>query len=104
MGNLSTHLNQNIKINETIIFFSSSNFYNLISCKNSTKSNQTNKNLKSRIESYLEKCNKNGLSGTVLVAHKGELLFSGGIGLSNQEKNHPRKKKMLVFSIQNSRI
>jgi len=37
-------------------------------------------------------------SFNVLVAHKGELLFSGGLELSNQEKNLPWKKKMLVFS------
>ena len=54
------------------------------SCK---ESNQTEKNLKNRIESYLKECNKNGVSGSVLIAQEGKVIFSGGFGLANRNEN-----------------
>ncbi|MEB8330689.1 serine hydrolase [Flavobacteriaceae bacterium KMM 6897] len=54
------------------------------SCK---ESNQTKNILKNRIESYLKECNKNGVSGSVLVAQEGKVIFSGGFGFSNRNEN-----------------
>ncbi|MGD9897895.1 MAG: serine hydrolase domain-containing protein [Calditrichaceae bacterium] len=41
---------------------------------------------KIRIGDYLKKCEANGVSGSVLVAQKGEVLFSGGIGFRDKEQ------------------
>ncbi len=59
----------------------------LNSCKETNKLNQTENILKNRIESYIKECNKNGVSGSVLVAQKEKVLFSGGFGLSNRNEN-----------------
>lgn len=60
-----------------------------VSCKNKTNSNGTENSLKNRLESYLDECNKNGLSASVLVAKDGEILYSGGVGLRNKAENLP---------------
>lgn len=57
------------------------------SCQESKKSNQTDNIIINRIESYLKECVENGLSGSILVAQEGEILFSGGLGLSNRKGN-----------------
>ncbi len=57
------------------------------SCKESNKLSKTENILKNRIESYIEECNKNGGSGSILVAQEGKVLFSGGFGVSNRNEN-----------------
>ena len=60
-----------------------------VSCKNKTNSIGTENPLENRLKSYINECNKNGLSASVLVAKDGEILYSGGVGLRNKAENLP---------------
>lgn len=55
-----------------------------VSCKNKTNSIGKENSLENRLESYIDECNKNGLSANVLVAKDGDILYSGGVGLRNK--------------------
>ena len=66
----------------TILLFVSG----LLSCQNTPQS-QTEDPLQARVEHYLQLCAENGLSGAVLVAKEGKVLFSGGLGLRNRQDN-----------------
>ncbi|MCK9451706.1 MAG: beta-lactamase family protein [Bacteroidales bacterium] len=59
------------------------------SCKNKTNSKGTENPLKKRLQSYLDACNKNGLSASVLVAKDGEILYTDGVGLRNKAEKLP---------------
>ena len=58
------------------------------SCKEKKEVKQNNPT-KARIESYLKECEENGLTASVLVAEKGQILFSDGLGDINPEKQAP---------------
>jgi len=60
-----------------------------VSCKNKTNSIGTENSLENRLESYIDECNKNGLSASVLVAKDGDILYSGGVGLRNKTEKLP---------------
>lgn len=66
-----------------------------VSCKNKTNPNGTANPLKSRLGSYVDECDKNGLSASVLVAKDGEILYSGGVGLRNKPKKLPITKETI---------
>jgi len=56
------------------------------SCNDRTNSNGTENFLKNRLESYINECNENGLSASILIAKDGEILYSSGVGLRNKTK------------------
>lgn len=60
-----------------------------VSCKNKTNSIGTENSLENRLESYIDACNLNGLSASVLVAKDGNILYSGGVGLRNKTEKLP---------------
>ncbi|WP_140964035.1 serine hydrolase domain-containing protein [Flavobacterium jejuense] len=60
-----------------------------VSCKNKTNSNSTKNSLEKRLEFYIDECNKNGLSASILVAKDGDILYSGGVGLRNKTEKFP---------------
>lgn len=60
-----------------------------VSCKNKTNSIGTENSLENRLESYIDECNINGLSASVLVAKDGNILYSGGVGLRNKTEKLP---------------
>lgn len=60
-----------------------------ISCKNKTNPNDAANSLKDKLESYIDACDKNGLSASILVAKNGEILYNGGVGLRNKNENLP---------------
>jgi len=60
-----------------------------VSCKNNTNSNSIQNAVGERLESYIEECNQNGLSASILVAQNGKILFNGGVGLRNKSENLP---------------
>lgn len=60
-----------------------------VSCKNKTNSIGTENSLENRLESYIDECNKNGLSSSVLVAKDGDILYSDGVGLRNKTEKLP---------------
>jgi len=66
-----------------------------ISCKNKTKSIQTDNSLGKRLESYIDECNKNGLSASVLVAKDGDILYNGSVGQRNKTENLPVTKETI---------
>ena len=70
----------------------------LTSCKKKETTNPEHTILKNRIESYLNECDKNGVSGSILVAQEGEILYSGGLGLSDRNKNISTTKET-IFTI-----
>ena len=63
------------------------------SCKNNNESNSTEKALKIRLESYIDKCDKNGLSASILVVKDGEVLYDGGVGLRSKLEKLPVTKE-----------
>lgn len=65
------------------------------SCK---ETNQAENTLKNRIKSYLTECEKNGVSGSILVAQEEEILYSGGLGLSDRKKKTPTNEET-IFTI-----
>jgi len=69
-----------------------------VSCKNKTNSNGTENTLENRLESYINECNKNGLSASVLVAKDGDILYSGGVGLRNKTEKLPVTEET-IFTI-----
>lgn len=66
-----------------------------VSCKNKTNSIGTENSLENRLESYIDECNKNGLSASVLVAKDGGILYSGGVGLRNKTGKLPVTKETI---------
>lgn len=66
-----------------------------VSCKNKTNSNGTENSLKNKLESYIDTCNKNGLSASILVAKDGDILYSGGVGLRNKTEKLPITEKTI---------
>lgn len=58
----------------------------VVSCKDTSKLKQQENIVKNRLQSYLDECNKNGLSASILVAKDGEILYSDGVGLRNKTK------------------
>ncbi len=54
--------------------------------------------LKEKISEYLEKMEETGFSGSVLVAHKGEVLLSGGYGYSDRAEQRENTAQT-VFDI-----
>ena len=58
----------------------------MVSCKDTSKLKQQENIVKNRLQSYLDECNKNGLSASILVAKDGEILYSDGVGLRNKTK------------------
>lgn len=69
-----------------------------VSCKNKTNSIGTENPLENRLRSYLDECNKNGLSASILVAQNGNILYNGGVGLRNKNENLPVTKET-IFTI-----
>lgn len=69
-----------------------------VSCKNKTNSIGTENSLENRLQSYLDECNKNGLSANILVAQNGDILYNGGVGLRNKNDNLPVTKET-IFTI-----
>lgn len=69
-----------------------------ISCKNKTNTISADNSLKNRLKSYLDRCNKNGLSASILVAQNSDIFYNGGVGLSNKNENLPVTKET-IFSI-----
>lgn len=65
------------------------------SCK---ETNQAENTVKNRIESYLRECEKNGVSGSLLIAQEDEILYSGGLGLSDQKNKTPTNEET-IFTI-----
>ncbi len=61
-------------------------------------SQNTNKVLVNKIDSYLEASSKNGFSGVVLVAKKGEVVLSKGYGWADRENKIPNSPTT-VFNI-----
>ena len=70
----------------------------LTSCKRKGTTNPENSILKNRIESYLNKCDENGVSGSILIAQEGKILYSRGLGLSDRNKNISTTKET-IFTI-----
>ncbi|MEP2280317.1 serine hydrolase domain-containing protein [Maribacter sp.] len=68
------------------------------SCKKKETTNSEQSILKNRIESYLNECDKNGVSGSILIAQEGEILYSGGLGLSDRNRNTSITKET-IFTI-----
>ncbi len=66
-----------------------------ISCKNKTKSIHTENSLGKRLKAYIEECNKDGLSASILVAQNGNILYNGGVGLRNKTENLPVTKETI---------
>ncbi|MBL7473280.1 serine hydrolase domain-containing protein [Robertkochia sediminum] len=64
----------------------------------SATSQNTNKKLFNKIDSYLEASAKNGFSGVVLVAKKGEVILSKGYGWADRKNKIPNSPKT-VFNI-----
>ena len=60
-----------------------------VSCKNKTSTIGIENSLENRLESYIEECDKNGLSASILVAKDGEIIYSGGVGLRNKTEKLP---------------
>jgi len=71
--------------------------YLTISSSNSFSQN-TNKKLFNRIDSYLESSVTNGFSGVVLVSQKGEIILSKGYGWADRENKKPNSPST-VFNI-----
>ena len=66
-----------------------------ISCKDTSQLKHSENTVKNRLKSYLDECNKNGLSASILVAKDGEVLYSGGVGLRNKSKKLPVTKETI---------
>lgn len=66
-----------------------------VSWKSKTNSNKIENSLENRLESYMDECNKNGLSAGVLVDKDGDILYSGGVGLRNKNENLPVTKETI---------
>jgi CubicO group peptidase (beta-lactamase class C family) len=64
----------------------------------SSFSQNTNKGLFNKIDSYLESSVKNGFSGVVLVSKKGEIILSKGYGWADRENKIPNSPST-VFNI-----
>ncbi|WP_375560168.1 serine hydrolase [Bernardetia sp. OM2101] len=71
--------------------------YLTISSSNSFSQN-TNKELFNRIDSYLESSVTNGFSGVILVSQKGEIILSKGYGWADRENKIPNSPST-VFNI-----
>lgn len=69
-----------------------------VSCKNKTDSIGTENTVKNRLQSYLDECNKNGLSASILVAQNGDILYNDGVGLRHKNENLPVTKET-IFTI-----
>ncbi len=69
-----------------------------VSCKDTSQLKDSHNTVKNRLQSYLEECNKNGLSASILVVKDGEILYSGGVGLRNKSKKLPIIKET-IFTI-----
>ncbi len=65
------------------------------SCKNNKESNLTEDPIKNKLISYLNECNKNGLSASILVVKDGEILYNDGLGLKNKSKELPVTKETI---------
>lgn len=61
-------------------------------------SQNTDKELSNKIDSYLEASEKNGFSGVVLVSKKGEIILSKGYGWADRENKIPNSPS-IVFNI-----
>ncbi|WP_340158729.1 serine hydrolase domain-containing protein [uncultured Maribacter sp.] len=66
----------------------------ILSCKD-TKELKPSNPTQNRLESYLKTCSENGLTGSILVAEKGKVLFSDGIGYMDPEKQIPISKSTI---------
>lgn len=66
-----------------------------VSCKNKTNSNSKENSLENRLESYIDECNKNGVSASILVAKDGDILYNGGVGQRNKTENLPVTKETI---------
>jgi CubicO group peptidase (beta-lactamase class C family) len=64
----------------------------------SSFSQNTNKELFNKIDSYLESSITNGFSGVVLVSKKGETILSKGYGWADRENKIPNSPST-VFNI-----
>ena len=64
----------------------------------SSFSQNTNKELFNKIDSYLESSVTNGFSGVVLVSKKGEIILSKGYGWADRENKIPNSPST-VFNI-----
>ena len=60
-----------------------------ISCKEKNSANGAKNPVANRLESYINDCNKNGLSASILVAQHGDILYSGGVGFRNKTEQLP---------------
>ncbi len=59
----------------------------LIMCMSCQAQKSNNNGIEQKIENYLEQLEKDQFHGSVLVAHKGEILVSKGYGFSNKESS-----------------
>ncbi|MCG2417809.1 beta-lactamase family protein [Aequorivita sp. F47161] len=69
-----------------------------ISGKDASHLKHSENTVENRLQSYLDECNKNGLSASILVAQNGEILYNGGVGLRNKNENLPVTKET-IFTI-----
>ena len=69
-----------------------------ISCKDTPKLKHSENTVKNRLQSYLDECDKNGLSASILVAQNGDIIYNGGVGLRNKSKNLSVNKET-IFTI-----
>ena len=67
-------------------------------CMSCQAQNETNQNVQNRINNYLKQLENDHFSGSVLVAHKGEVIASDGYGYANRETNI-KNKPATVFDI-----
>ena len=85
--------NHKMKLSIKTLFFAFIIFSTLCSF-----SQNTNKELFSKIDTYLEASVKNGFSGVVLVAKKGEVILSKGYGWADRKNKIPNSPAT-VFNI-----
>ena len=69
-----------------------------ISCKNKKESNLAKSSLKDRLESYLNTCDENGLSASILVVKDEEILYGGEVAQRSKVKNSLITKET-IFTI-----
>lgn len=79
-------------------FFKSIIFALVIFFSYSSISQNTNKELFNRIDTYLESSTKNGFSGAILVSRKGKIILSKGYGWADSKHKIPNSPST-VFNI-----
>ncbi|WP_298903873.1 serine hydrolase [uncultured Psychroserpens sp.] len=70
----------------------------LFLCLSCQAQSETKQNLQKRVTSYLKQLESDQFSGSVLVAHKGEIITSDGYGFANKKANI-KNKSNTVFDI-----